>query len=70
MRACLNALICEHLEGAPLSAKQISKATRKDIELSQLQRYIKEGWPTDIPEELRVYHKRREELSVEQGCVL
>ncbi|XP_054863260.1 uncharacterized protein K02A2.6 [Amphiprion ocellaris] len=29
-----------------------------------------DGWPKEISEELKVYHKKREELSVEQGCVL
>ncbi|XP_051915879.1 uncharacterized protein K02A2.6-like [Hippocampus zosterae] len=68
--ASLNALICEHLEEAPLSAKQISKATRKDSELSLLHRYIQLGWPTEIPENFRVFHRKKDELSVEQGCVL
>lgn len=70
MTAYLYALICEHLEDAPLSAKQISKATHKDAELSRLHRFIMEGWPKEVSEELKVYYKKREELSVEQGCVL
>ncbi|XP_061774106.1 uncharacterized protein K02A2.6-like [Nerophis ophidion] len=70
MTACINALLYEHLEEAPLSEKQISKATRKDTELSKLHRYIMEGWPKEIPDELRVYYRKRDELSVEQGCVL
>ncbi|CAL9702513.1 unnamed protein product [Knipowitschia caucasica] len=70
MTAYLHALICEHLEGVPLSAQQISRATRKDAELSRLHRYIKEGWPREVAEELKVFYKKREELSVEQGCVL
>ncbi|XP_057711364.1 uncharacterized protein K02A2.6 [Corythoichthys intestinalis] len=70
MTAYLNALICEHLDDVPLSAKQIARATRKDAELSKLHSYIMDGWPKEISEELKVYHKKREELSVEQGCVL
>lgn len=70
MTAYLHALICEHLEEAPLCAKQISKATRKDAELSRLHRYVMEGWPKKVSEEQKVYYKKKEELSVEQGCVL
>ncbi|XP_062846979.1 uncharacterized protein K02A2.6 [Trichomycterus rosablanca] len=68
--AYVDALICEHLEGVPLTAKQIAKVTRTDTELSRLHRFIMEGWPKEIPEELKGYHKRHDELSVEQGCVL
>lgn len=68
--AYVDALICEHLEGVLLTAKQIAKVTRTDTELSKLQRFIMEGWPKEIPEELKGYHKRRDELSEEQGCVL
>lgn len=70
MTAYLHALIGEHLEEAPLCAKQISKATRKDAELSRLHRYVMEGWPKKVSEEQKVYYKKKEELSVEQGCVL
>lgn len=68
--AYVDALICEHLEGVPLSAKQIAKVTRVDPELSKLYRFIMEGWPKEIPDELKAYHRKRDELSVEQGCVL
>lgn len=68
--AYIDALVCEHLEGAPLSARRIAKSTRTDSELSKLHRYIMEGWPKEIPEELKMFHKKKEELSVEQGCVL
>lgn len=70
LSAYIDVLVCEHLEGAPLSARQIAKSTRNDPELSKLHRYIMEGWPKEIPEELKVYHKKKDELSVEQGCVL
>ncbi|XP_052003949.1 uncharacterized protein K02A2.6-like [Xyrauchen texanus] len=70
MTAYLHALICEHLEDVPLSAKQISKMTRKDTELSKFHRYIMEGWPKEVSEGMKVYFKKKEELSVEQGCVL
>ena len=70
MSAYIDALVCKHLEGAPLGARQIAKSTRNDPEFSRLHRYVMEGWPKEIPEELKVFHKRKDELSVEQGCVL
>lgn len=68
--AYIDALVCEHLKGASLNARQIAKSTRNHPEFSMLHRYIMEGWPKDIPEELKVFHKKKDELSVERGCIL
>ena len=37
--------------------------------LSKVLRYLELGWPDSIDDDLRPYHNRRNELSLEQGCV-
>lgn len=66
----VNALILEHLQEAPLNAKQIARATRTDSELSKVHRFIMEGWPSQVEENLKAFHMRRNELSTEQNRVL
>lgn len=58
MSAYTHALVCEHLEGAPLSARQIAKLTRKGPGFLKLHRYIMEEWPKDIPVKMEVSHKK------------
>lgn len=44
--------------------------TRTDSELSRVYKYVMEGWPTQVEENLKVFFTKRNELSTEQGCVL
>ena len=32
--------------------------------------YLKSGWPVTLPDLVKPYFSRREELSIEEGCVL
>ena len=52
------------------SDQKISQATKYDTTLSQ---YTLQGWPhsmNSLPEPIRPYYSRKDELTVEQGCVL
>ena len=61
----------EHLEGTPVHSGHIKDWTKRDPVLSQVLRFILEGWPTkNNSEELNPYFTKRSELSVEDGCVL
>ena len=53
-----------------LGAKQLKQATDSDPILSKVLRYTQKGWPEEIDSELRPYYRRRNELSVEDGCLL
>ena len=59
------------LESSPVTAIAISQATRTDPLLSKVHRYCEIGWPA-VPfgSDLFSYYSRRDELSVEHGCVL
>ena len=54
----------------PLGAKQLKQATDSDPVLSKVLRFTQQGWPKEIDSELRPYYRRRNELSVEGGCLL
>ena len=58
------------LEDLPLTGKEIAEATRRDPVLNSVLRYTVGGWPDQVNNELRPFHVRRNELTVEQGCVL
>ncbi|XP_054260200.1 uncharacterized protein K02A2.6-like [Macrosteles quadrilineatus] len=56
----------------PLTAKEISLATRRDPLFSKVLDLTLQGWPThlDKDEPLRAFFLRKNELSVENGCIL
>ena len=59
-----------HQYCCPLT-KQIKTWTDKDAVLGQVQRFVLHGWPSQEPKErLQQYWRRKEELSVLDGCVL
>ena len=64
-------LLMEHLEGTPVHSGHIKEWTKRDPILSQVLRFILEGWPTkDYSAELNPYFTKRSELNIEDGCVL
>ncbi|XP_064624542.1 uncharacterized protein K02A2.6-like [Lineus longissimus] len=55
----------------PVAARDITEETRKDPVMSRVFMYIQNGWPRELPDgSLQPYWNRREELSVDQGCIL
>ena len=57
------------LEALPVSAKGLREATRHDPYLSRAIRYTQDGWPAGVAAELKPYCTRKDELSVEAGCL-
>ena len=53
----------------PLGAKQLKQATDSDPVLSKVLTFTQKGWPEETDSELRPYYRRRNELSVEEGCL-
>ena len=53
-----------------VSVVQVCKATRADPVLSKVVHYLKSGWPMRLPDLVKPYFSRRDELSIEEGCVL
>ena len=59
------------IEELPISAADISQATRRESVLAQVLKYTLTGWPNYVTdEELKPYFTREHELSTEQGCLL
>ena len=58
-------------EEKPLINHQIiSKYTSTDKILSKVIRFVHDGWTHDVTPELQPFHVKRNELSVEQNCLL
>jgi hypothetical protein len=58
------------IDSLPVTHQQIQLATQRDPVLSKVLTYTRHHWPDDIPEELKPYSNRRDELTLEGNCVL
>ena len=64
---CLVRTISRHIN--PDNPLLVVRETAKDPILSQLMRFVKEGWPHAFSEELKDFKKLENSLSTENGCV-
>ena len=65
--------VLAHLETTPVKVDNIRPWTSRDPVCSKVKRYILRGWPTHLTKEeenLEPYYHWRNELSVEEGCIL
>ena len=61
----------ERLDNSLVSVSQDKSYTKRDIVLSKVKKYIMQGWPENITsKEITPYKQRKDELSVEDGCLL
>lgn len=60
------------INGLPITAKVIRRETLRDPVLSRIMNWVIHGWPTEQnwTQEYQPYHRRRNELTVEEGCLL
>lgn len=60
------------INGLPITAKAICKETRRDPVLARIKNWVIQGWPMeqDWTQEYQPYYQRRNELTVEEGCLL
>ena len=58
------------LEKSPVTAAQVATWTGRDPLLSAVVRFVQQGWPDSPGEEYAVYFRRKEELSVQAGCLI
>ena len=58
------------VEALPITAKQVQSATRQDPVLSKVLHFTRSGWPSQVPETLVPYSRRRQELAIEDGCLM
>ena len=58
------------VDQVPLSAKDIAKETQKDTTLKAVFQCVSSGWPAKSNDKLRAFAARKNELSLEKGCIL
>ena len=63
-------LLMDTLQGTPVTAKQIRYWTDRDCLLSTVKRMVLSGWQDSGDEELLPFIRRKDELSVQEGCLL
>lgn len=64
-------MLTEHLSNSPVTADQIAAWTTNDTELCSVVQFLRQGWPSTIPDdqklELKPFFKRQHELSLYNG---
>ena len=58
------------IESLPVTSKNVQQATKKDPILSKVLRYTQDGWPAQVSEELKPYHSKKDEISIEADCLI
>ena len=57
------------VQALPVTFQDI-RSTRCDPTLCKVYRYVLDGWPSHVPDELKRYKNRETELSTENGCLM
>ena len=58
------------IEVLPVNADMIRQVTQRDPVLSCVMENIKQGWPTVYEKELELLQKRKDELTIQDGCLM
>ena len=58
------------LDGVPINASQIKDWTRQDAILGKVFNYTNYGWPAKVDHDLKPYFIKRNEISIQEGCLL
>ena len=63
-------LLMDTLDYTPVNATQIRQWTARDPLVSQVREMVLQGWEEVDTEELQPYRQKKDELSVQDGCLL
>ena len=63
-------LLLEQLQSSPITAGQIKKWTHQDPVLSRVRNNVLHGWQQSPNDQTEPYYLCREELSIQDGCLL
>lgn len=63
-------LLMEKLQSSPVMAVHIRKWISRDTVLSHVRNFVLKGWRSTTEAALQPYQKRKDELSVHDGCLL
>lgn len=63
-------LLLESLRSAPVNDKDIKSFIGKDPVLSRVRQFVLHGWPSKVDSSFLPFWRIREELSIQDGCIL
>ena len=63
-------LLMETLQRSPVTAEQVRSWTDTDPVLARVRNLVQKGWSEATEDSLKPYYQRRDELSVQDGCLL
>ena len=63
-------LLLDSLQSSPVTATQIRQWTDRDPLMAQVRKMILQGWRPSEEEKMQPFIRRRDELSVQDGCIL
>ena len=58
------------IQALPVTCNQVQATTRRDPILSKIVDYVRRGWPEQVPDNIRPYQSKKEEITIESGCLL
>ena len=58
------------IQSLPVTAVDVRKTTRTDRVLSKVYQYTQNGWPASVPGDLQPFKSRKDEIGVEDGCLM
>ncbi len=58
------------LQSLPVTCKNLRQATKNDPCLSKVLRYTRQGWPSQIPSDLKPFYNRKDQISIESNCLI
>ena len=62
--------LMEYFDSTPVTASQIRILTSRDPLLSKVKQFVRCGWPESTEPELKPFAVRKDELSIQDGCLL
>ena len=67
---CIETFMIGQIQAMPVTAEQVQAATRRDPVLSQVFRYVQNGWPATVNDKYKPFYKHKDKLCIEAGCLL
>ena len=58
------------IQALPVTFQNIQKSTCYDPISGKVYRYVLNGWPGHVPEDLKIFKCKETELTTENGCLM
>ena len=63
-------LAIQQIEPLPVTAEDIRTSTQRDPTLAKVYQFVLQGWPLETGRDLKPYMDRKDELTIEQDCLM